>query len=193
MLLFTVKRFLQNVLQESVGLIKQSALKGQQKSSRTHQQSLQMSVHRVADCFTKLNIIERLDLIRRCVNFKQKNFNIKEEGTEVDERTDLYSNQGNSDVTEFLVIDEMTQSTCFKERNTKGEFFACVVRFCPSYKQKRRTFLKETTKQVVFRSSGLQLQKKTRDERSCEISQCRNHRKSNRETLFQKKKKTLKK
>ena len=122
MLLFTVKRFLQNVLQESLGLIKQSALKGQQKSSRTHQQSLQMSVHRVADCFTKLNIRERLDLIRRCANFKQKNFNIKKEGTEVDERTDLYSNQGNSDATEVLVIDEMTQSTCFKERNTKGEF-----------------------------------------------------------------------
>ena len=63
----------------------------------------------------------------------QKNyFSFKIKGTEEDERTtELYSKQGNTDITELVGIDEMTQSEICKEHNAK-ERSCCKVRVKPS-------------------------------------------------------------
>ena len=53
--LFTQERFQQSVLQESSDTIKRCCLKDQ-KSQRKYQKSNQMSVHRVTDCLTRINV-----------------------------------------------------------------------------------------------------------------------------------------
>ena len=47
---FTSETFQRDVLQESLDTIKRSCTTDHQKSHRTHQQSKQISVHRVTDC-----------------------------------------------------------------------------------------------------------------------------------------------
>ena len=53
----------------------------------------------------------------------------QEKGTEVDKRTAaLYSEQGNLDITELVVIDETTQCEKCQKHDAKGKcFFAKVV------------------------------------------------------------------
>ena len=85
---------------------------------------------RVTDYLTKVTT-------RKCVNFISQSptkdeitnelLQFQEKGTEVDERTaELYSLQGNIDITEVVVVDEMTQCKTCLEHNAKGKpFCAC--------------------------------------------------------------------
>ena len=55
---------------------------------------------------------------------ENKQVQYQEEGTEVDARTaELYSKQGNIDITEFVVIDETKQCEKCREHNAKGKSF----------------------------------------------------------------------
>ena len=55
---------------------------------------------------------------------ENKQVQYQEKCTEVDGRTaELYSKQGNIDITEFVVIDEITQCKVCEEYNAKGKSF----------------------------------------------------------------------
>ena len=133
MLFFSSETFQQNVSQESLGTITRSCLKDYGMSHRTHQQSKQISV-RVTDGLTKSNNTTRLDLITSCVIFIVQSPNkdeltkellqYQEEGTGVDERTaELYSEQGNDDITELVICEETTQCEICQKHNRKGKLF----------------------------------------------------------------------
>ena len=81
--------------------------------------SKQISVH-PNDCLAKINnrkgsvssgvvLISFCNQKKECAN-NEASFSIKKKGVEVDERTaELHSKKGNTDISELVVIDEMTQ------------------------------------------------------------------------------------
>ena len=104
-----------------------SSTKDHQKSHRTHRQSEHMSVHQVTDCLTQINnnrgsISSGMGKFHfqalHGKNLKKKCFSIKK-GTEVDARTaELYSKQGNTDLTELVVSDETTSAADTLEKES---------------------------------------------------------------------------
>ena len=112
-----------NVLHKSLDTIKWSCMKDHQKSHRTRQQSKEISVHRVTDCLTKINNKKWLDPIKelfeyhfaiskqRWANKRSTYFSIKKQvrrwtNAQWSCTVELYSTQGNTDITELAVIDE---------------------------------------------------------------------------------------
>ena len=145
-----------------------------QKSHRTDRQSNQISLHRVTECLTQINnkrgsISSRIVLIplsKRLTekNLKQNYFSNQDNGTDLGARTaELYSKQGNTDVTELVDIDETAQfEKCNKLSAKESSFCACGVILQELSAEQKKT-LKEATAQVMIRSSGLQWLGGTRD------------------------------
>ena len=85
---------------------------------------------------------------------------------EMDERTaELYSEQGDADITELVDMDEMTTCDSYKEHNAKGKSFCACGSILPGPQTGTQGSLKETTKQLMIRGNSLQLRKgRTRGE-----------------------------
>ena len=145
MLLSTSETFQQNVLQESLDTIKRSFRKGHQKSHRTHWQSKQIPMHRVTDCLTQINSRGSIHLIRNCVNFifqaphrkelESELLHFQEKGTEVDALAEL---QGNTDLTELIVINEMIQGEVCGRHSAKGRSFCTSGHFARTISRKNK-------------------------------------------------------
>ena len=160
MLLLILEMFQQTAMQESFDTIKRFCTKDNQKSHRTHTGNPSR-----CPCKSKQR---RLDLITICAHSFEKALHrnkLEEEllqnqanmyGREC--TVDLCSDQGNSDVTELMVIDETTQCENCWEHSAHGMSFCTggVILQEPSA-QKANT-LKETTSHVMIRLSGLQWQ-----------------------------------
>ena len=91
----------------------------------------------------------RLDLISSCVNFvlqspnkdepKKELLQYLEKGTEEDECTaELYNKQGNTDITELVLIDEMTQCEACKEHNAKEKSFCTCEPILPGSQTEKK-------------------------------------------------------
>ena len=81
----------------------------------------------------------------------------------VDARTvELYSKQGNTDITELIVIGERTQCEIYEERNAKGTSFRTRRVILQELSAERTKSLKETTAQGMIRYSGVKWQTRTR-------------------------------
>ena len=72
----------------------------------------------------------------------------QEKGTEVNTRTAaLYSKQGSTDLTELMVVDEMTQCQVCREHNAEGKSFCKRGPFLQELSSEKTETLKETTAQ----------------------------------------------
>ena len=102
---------------------------------------------------------KRVDLIRICVNIALHSPNDEPttggiqhqaKGTEVGRRTaDLYRKQGNTDITELVVINEMSQCEACKEHNAKGKSFCTCGSIVPGMQaEKKNRFLSK--KKITF-------------------------------------------
>ena len=126
---------------------------------RTHQQSKKMSVRGVADCLTKIISRRRLDFIRTCIRFNVQSPNkdeltkellqYQEAGTEV--TAELCSKQGNTHITEVVVIDEMAQCEVCEEHNAKGKSFCKCGSMLQELSADKTETSKVTTKQDMIR------------------------------------------
>ena len=136
---FLVETFQQNVLQESLDTMKRSCVKDHYKSRHTHQDFKKNSGYRVTSCLTQTNnkedsILSRIVLIPFYKNLIEKELEddllqCPRKDTDVNERTaELYSKQGNKDVTELAVFDETTQCETRRRHNAKGmSFCTCGI------------------------------------------------------------------
>ena len=108
-------------MQESLDTIKRSCKKKTSEVALHALQSKQMSVHRMTDCLSKIHN-KRGSVTSGIVLIPFYNLSKKtmQQGTGIDKRTaKLYSDQGNTELTKFIVIDEMTQCQVCKEHNAK--------------------------------------------------------------------------
>ena len=118
----------------------------------------------MTECLTQINnkrdsISSGIVLISFCKPLAEKSWKkelpqYQQMGTEVDARTvELYSKQGNTDIKEHLIIDEMTQCEICDEHHARVESFCKCGQFCQGYKQDMKETLVETTKQVRISQS----------------------------------------
>ena len=123
MLFFTSEIFQQNVLQESLDTINRSCMKDHETFRLAqHAPAIQADVRALGAQIALTQIIDKkgFDLIKKCVDsilqaphrkeLEDELLRYQKRSTEVDARTaELYSNQGNTDITELELIDETTQ------------------------------------------------------------------------------------
>ena len=109
---FILERSQQSVLQESLGSIKRSCTKDHQRvapHAPAIQEGFRASGDRLLDSDQKQ---KRLDLIKNCLHSIQHALHRKEFEKELrygSEHTQIYSAQGNTDLSQLMVIDEMIQ------------------------------------------------------------------------------------
>ena len=117
-----------------------------------------------------------LDLIRSCVHFilqssngaNQKDFSSVQKILMWTKRTaKLHGSHGNTDITELMVIDEMTQCEMSTEYKTEGTSFGSGSILFDLSAEKAETW-RETTKQVMQFAVA-----KSMKTRSCRISHSR--------------------
>ena len=76
---------------------------------------------------------------------------------EVDDRTaELYSKQGNCDITELVVTDEVTQCEICEEHMARRMCFCECGSILPEQPSGMKETLKEAPKQAMVRTNGLQ-------------------------------------
>ena len=92
----------------------------------------------------------------------QKNYySKKKKSTEVDERTaELCSKQGNTDITELVVIDEMPQFKICKEHSTKGPTFCACGSILQELPAQKTETLNKTTRHVMIHLNSLHLRRR---------------------------------
>ena len=72
---------------------------------------------------------------------------------------ELYSEQGNTDLKELMVIDETTQCKKCKEHSAKGKSFRTCGVILQEFSTEKTNTLKETTAQVMTRLRGFAVAK----------------------------------
>ena len=141
MLLFTSESFQQSVLRESLDTINRSCSNIRSRTARRGNPRMFLCI-RVTDCLTQTKKQKRLYLISNCATsieqlphrteLQEKLVELKKKvSTEVNTRTtELYREQGNTDRSMLMVIDDMISVQSLLKIQCKKESLAARVELC---------------------------------------------------------------